>query len=170
MDSDNSRRVVLLRRVAGEGALVAAAGATLSLVLNDLAFEATANLLGARGMYWAFGVVFWIITVASLTVVAGWIIGWIAVEPLWVRGLIPVGFGVIAWWGWQYLSREFDLWGVNRYLATTEELSSGWAQISAIAVVTDLVVNLLAIGLLAWGGLRILRAEAPADQPELVEV
>jgi hypothetical protein len=152
--------MVVVQRVTGVAALVGAAAIALSWVANFLIIQPIIDVIGVDGFSWIFAGVFWLKGLASLAVLAGLAAGWRLSRPLWASGLIPVALGLVLQWGWWLLDRQVDLWGMSRYGVddATGEVRPELSQLAALSTTVSLAVSVVAIALLVFGGLRVLRS------------
>jgi len=168
VDETGRRRLAIVQRVTATAALVAAGGLSLGLIFNFLIIQPIVDAIGADGINLALELVWWPTVLASLVVVLGLIFGWRLAQPVWARGLVPSALGLVINWGWWKLDRAVDLWGFNRFTSQGDDLAPELFRLGLIATVVNVSISVVAIALLTYGGVRILRSPllAPTPNPE----
>lgn len=145
--------VLLAGQVAGFAAITVASCEALRWVVDFSMTQAMVDLVGAQAFLWS-GRVCWVVEVAGTAVAAaGLVVGCRAAGPRWCRGAVTATVGLVLLWGWHFLARNVDLWGLHQLSVDDPLLPQRAEQ----ALWTELGVAVLAILLLVWGGVRLLR-------------
>lgn len=162
--------LAIIRRTTGVAAVIVAVAAVLTWVLQFAIVEPGLEVVGAEFFHWGFSILYWLQLGGLFVVLACLIVGWRLDRPVWARGVTPVALGMVVLWGWALLRRNLDLWGwsrlsqeqLERIPADPEVLRIGY-----LSTFTAVAVDAIAVALLVFGAVRLLRPEPAVTGPEV---